>query len=30
MSFGLPEIAVKKEEFFSDNFDVFAFGKPHM
>ena len=28
MSFGLPEIAVKKEEFFSDNFDVFAFGKP--
>ena len=26
MSFGLPEIAVKKEEFFSDNFDVFAFG----
>ena len=27
-AFGLPEIAVKKEEFFSDNFDVFAFGKP--
>jgi hypothetical protein len=26
--FGLPEIAVKKEEFFSDNFDVFTFGKP--
>jgi len=28
IAFGLPEIAVKKEEFFSDNFDVFAFGKP--
>jgi hypothetical protein len=28
MSFGLLEIAVKKEEFFSDNFVVFAFGKP--
>ena len=27
-AFGLPEIAIKKEEFFSDNFDVFAFGKP--
>lgn len=27
-SFGLPEVAVKKEEFFSDDFDVFAFGKP--
>lgn len=26
--FGLPEIAIKKEEFFSDDFDVFAFGKP--
>ena len=27
-AFGLPDIAVKKEEFFSENFDVFAFGKP--
>lgn len=27
-AFGLPEIAVKKDEFFSENFDVFAFGKP--
>jgi len=27
-AFGLPEIPIKKEEFFSDNFDVFAFGKP--
>lgn len=27
-AFGLPEIAIKKEEFFSDDFDVFAFGKP--
>lgn len=26
--FGLPDIAIKKEEFFSENFDVFAFGKP--
>ena len=26
--FGLPEIAIKKEEFFSDDFDVFVFGKP--
>ena len=26
--FGLPDIAVKKEEFFSEYFDVFAFGKP--
>ena len=26
--FRLPDIAIKKEEFFSDNFDVFAFGKP--
>lgn len=27
-AFGLPDIAIKKEEFFSDDFDVFAFGKP--
>jgi predicted nucleotidyltransferase len=27
-AFGLPEIAIKKEEFFSDTFDVFTFGKP--
>jgi predicted nucleotidyltransferase len=27
-AFGLPEIAIKKEEFFSDIFDVFTFGKP--
>ena len=27
-TFGLPEIAIKKVEFFSDNFDAFTFGKP--
>lgn len=27
-AFGLPDIAIKKEEFFSEDFDVFAFGKP--
>lgn len=27
-AFGLPDIAIKKEEFFSNDFDVFAFGKP--
>lgn len=26
--FGLPEAAVKKNEFFSEEFDVFSFGKP--
>ena len=27
-AFGLPTMAIKEEDFFSDNFDVFAFGKP--
>lgn len=27
-AFGLPEIAIKKEAFFSEDFDVFSFGKP--
>ena len=27
-AFGLPEIDIKKEAFFSDEFDVFSFGKP--
>ena len=27
-AFGLPIMAIKEEDFFSDNFDVFAFGKP--
>ena len=27
-AFGLPILAIKEEDFFSDNFDVFAFGKP--
>jgi len=27
-AFGLPEIAIKKEAFFSEEFDVFSFGKP--
>ena len=28
IAFGLPTKAIKEEDFFSDNFDVFAFGKP--
>jgi hypothetical protein len=27
-AFGLPTMAIKEKDFFSDNFDVFAFGKP--
>ena len=26
--FGLPKLAIPKEKFFSDDFDVFSFGKP--
>jgi hypothetical protein len=28
IAFGLPEIAIKRVEFFSEAFDVFSFGKP--
>ena len=28
VEFGLPEVAVKENEFFSEEFDVFSFGKP--
>ncbi len=28
IEFGLPAIAIKKEQFFSTEFDVFSFGKP--
>jgi len=26
--FGLPSIAIPKDQFFSDNYDVFSFGRP--
>jgi hypothetical protein len=28
LEFGIPEAAIKEHDFFSDEFDVFSFGKP--
>jgi hypothetical protein len=28
LEFGIPEVAIKENDFFSEEFDVFSFGKP--